>query len=325
MEVFDFDDVMLVPRMCTLESRSQADVSAKLGKRTFRLPLMAANMPAVLDENIAIELAKRDYFYVMHRFNIDIVAFARKMRELDLFVSISIGVQESSYKVIDDLAACNLIPEYVTIDLAHGHTDAMRVVIEYIRKLFGEETFIIAGNVATPEAVRDLENWGADATKVGLGPGYVCSTSIRTGFGTRNWQLAAIRECARVARKVVIADGGCRSSGDIVKAIHMGADWIMSGYFYTGFVQTPGETQVKDGVKVKSYYGNASAVNKQNTHRVEGISVFVPCEGSLFDKMREIEEALQSAVSFSGGKHIADVRNCEHVIVRRYHNIPPSS
>ncbi|GFE53763.1 GMP reductase [Babesia ovis] len=324
MEVFDFEDVMLVPKMCSLESRSQADVSAKLGNRKFRLPLMAANMPAVLDENIAIELAKRDYFYVMHRFNIDIVAFARRMRELSLFVSISIGVQDVSYKVVDDLAAIGLVPEYVTIDVSHGHSEPVRRMIKYVKDRFGDQCFVIAGNVATPEAVRDLESWGADATKVGIGPGYVCSTSVRTGFGTRNWQLSAVRECARVARKVIIADGGCRVSGDIVKAIHMGADWVMSGYFYTGFVQTPGETQVKDGVQVKTYYGNASSVNKQNDHRVEGISILVPCGGSLFEKMLSIEQDLQSAVSFSGGKHILDVRKCDHVIVRRSTGVQPS-
>ncbi|GIX66069.1 GMP reductase [Babesia caballi] len=317
MEGFDFDDITLVPRKCALESRSMADVTAKLGGRTFRLPLMAANMPAVLDESIAIELAKRDYFYVMHRFKIDIVQFARRMRELELFVSISVGLLPESHKVIDDLRAENLVPEYVTIDVSHGHSDGVRDMIAHVRRAFGRETFIIAGNVATPQAVRDLESWGADATKVGVGPGFVCSTSTRTGFGTRKCQLFAIQECARAARKVVIADGGCRASGDIVKAIHMGADWVMSGYFYTGFVQTPGETQVKDGVKVKSYYGNASSVNKQTTHRVEGIEVFVPCDGSLFEKMLEIEQDLQSAVSFSGGTCINDVRNCEHVFVRR--------
>ncbi|CDR95763.1 GMP reductase, putative [Babesia bigemina] len=317
MEVFDFEDVMLVPRRGVLESRAMADVSAQLGKRRFRIPLMAANMPAIIDENIAIELAKRDYFYVMHRFNIDTVEFARRMRELELFVSVSIGVQPDSYKVVEELKAANLVPEYLTIDVAHGHVEAMRKMIAFVRSNFGSETFIIAGNVATAQGVRDLESWGADATKVGLGPGYVCSTSTRTGFGTRGWQLSAIQECARAARKVIIADGGCRMSGDIVKAIHMGADWVMSGYFYTGFVQTPGETQVKDGIKVKSYYGNASAVNKQSAHRVEGIEVFVPCGGSLYEKMVEIEQDLQSAVSFAGGVCINDVRNTEHVIIPR--------
>ncbi|EDO06917.1 IMP dehydrogenase / GMP reductase domain family protein [Babesia bovis T2Bo] len=318
MEIFDFDDVMLVPRMCTLETRAHADVSAKLGNRTFKIPLMASNMPSVLDENIVIELAQNNYFYVMHRIDVDLVEFSRKMRDLQLFVSISIGVQEQSYKVVDSLVANDLIPDYVTIDVAHGHSLAMQRMISYIKKAFGPKTFIIAGNVATAEGVVDLENWGADAIKVGLGPGYVCSTSIRTGFGTRNWQLAAVRECARVAKKaVIIADGGCRLSGDIVKALYMGADWVMSGYFYAGFIKSPSETEIVDGVPMKVYYGNASARCKKSRSRVEGVSLMVPCEeGTLLEKLKGIEEDLQSAVSFAGGRCILDVRKCEYVIVR---------
>jgi GMP reductase len=103
------------------------------------------------------------------------------------------------------------VPEYITIDIAHGHADSVRDMIAYLKaKLPG--SFVIAGNVGTPEAVIDLENWGADATKVGMGPGKVCITRLKTGFGTGGWQLSALKWCARVATKPIIADGGIREA-----------------------------------------------------------------------------------------------------------------
>lgn len=316
MEGYNFDDIMLVPRKCILQSRADADTSCKLGNRTFKIPLMPSNMPAILDEKLAVEFAKRNYFYVMHRYNVDAIEFSRKMRSLGLFVSISIGVKQESLDLVDKLKAENLVPEYITVDIAHGHSEEMHRTLEHIRKVMGNDTFIIAGNVATPEGLQDLENWGADAVKVGIGPGYVCSTSIRTGFGTRKWQLAAIKNCAAAAKKTVIADGGCRQNSDIVKCIHGGADWVMSGYFYAGCTESPGKTIVKEDVVLKTYYGNASSENKQSNHRVEGISVHVPCRGSIFDKLEEIHQDLQSAISYAGGTKMNDVRNCDCVFVR---------
>lgn len=317
MDSYNFEDVMLLPDKCVLKSRKDADTSSQLGKHTFKIPLMPANMPSIIDENIAIELARDGYFYVMHRFHIDLVEFTRKMKEQHLIASISIGVKEESKEVINKLKAENLVPEYITIDVAHGHSESMREMIEHIRKVFGDETFIIAGNVATPEAVTDLEEWGADATKVGIGPGYVCSTSIRTGFGTRNWQLMAVKNCADVANKVVIADGGLRSSGDIVKCIHFGADWVMSGYFFAGCVQSPTETEDKDGVTLKTYYGNASSRNMRSNSRIEGFSTKVPLQGTVAERLQEIQEDLQSAISYAGGTKMHDVRDVEHIFVNR--------
>ena len=101
-----------------------------------------------------------------------------------------------------------------TIDIAHGHAESVRKAIEHIKARL-PKTFVIAGNVATPEAVIDLENWGADATKVGVGPGKVCITKLKTGFGTGGWQLSALKWCARVATKPIIADGGIRHHGSV--------------------------------------------------------------------------------------------------------------
>ena len=205
MEIFDYDNILLLPRKCRVESRSECDASVELGPRRFRLPVVPANMKTVVSEAICIWMAQNNYFYVMHRFDLDNVKFVQDMKALGLYASISLGVKPPDYATVDRLVALGLTPEYITIDIAHGHADSVKNMIGYLReKIPG--TFIIAGNVATPEAVIDLENWGADATKVGIGPGKVCITKLKTGFGTGGWQLSAVKWCARVATKPIIAE-----------------------------------------------------------------------------------------------------------------------
>ncbi|MCW5636064.1 MAG: IMP dehydrogenase, partial [Rubrivivax sp.] len=167
MEIFDYDNILLLPRKCRVESRSECDPSVEFGGRRFALPAVPSNMRTVIDEPIAEFLARSGHFYVMHRFDLDNVAFARQMRDKGLFVSLSSGVKPQDYAVIDRLAAEGVGADYITIDIAHGHAESVRKTIEHI-KLRLPKTFVIAGNVATPEAVIDLENWGADATKVGV-------------------------------------------------------------------------------------------------------------------------------------------------------------
>src|SRR5437868_3252414 len=157
MEIFDYDNVLLLPRKCRVESRSECDTSTEFGARRFELPVVPANMKTVVDEPITEWLAANGYFYVMHRFDIDNVAYARKMRDKGLIVSVSSGVKPADYAVIDRLAADGVGADYITIDIAHGHADSVHKMIEYIKKKL-PSAFVIAGNVATPEAVIDLEN-----------------------------------------------------------------------------------------------------------------------------------------------------------------------
>ena len=177
MEIFDYDNVLLLPRKCLVESRAECDASVELGGRSFRLPVVPANMKTVVDETICFKLAREGFFYVMHRFDLDNVAFVRRAREADVFASISLGVKQPDYDTVDRLVAEGLVPEYITIDIAHGHADSVKNMIGYIKSKL-PQSFVIAGNVGTPEAVIDLENWGADATKVGIGPGKVCILSL---------------------------------------------------------------------------------------------------------------------------------------------------
>ena len=158
MEIFDYDNILLLPRKCRVDSRAACDTSVEFGGRRFTLPVVPANMKTVLDEAIAEHLARSEHFYVMHRFDLDGVAFAQRMREQGLYVSLSSGVKPADYAVIERLAAEGVGADYITIDIAHGHAESVRSMIEHIKKTL-PKTFVIAGNVATPEAVIDLENW----------------------------------------------------------------------------------------------------------------------------------------------------------------------
>ena len=183
MDIFDYDNIQLLPRQCRVNSRSECDPSIQFGPRRFKLPAVPANMKTVIDEPIARHLAANDYFYVMHRFDLDAIAFARDMRERGLYVSISLGVQAADFGLVERLAAEGLGADYITIDIAHGHS-GRRAAPDRPHQEAPAQAFVIAGNVGTPEAVLDLERWGADATKVGIGPGKVCITRMKTGFGT---------------------------------------------------------------------------------------------------------------------------------------------
>ena len=312
MDIFDYDNVLLLPRKCRVERRSECDTSVEFGRRRFHLPVVPSNMKTVIDETIAQTLAREGYFYVMHRFDLDNVAFARRMRELGLYVSISSGVKPHDHAVIDQLAAEGLGADYITIDIAHGHAESVRATIAHIRERL-PDAFVIAGNVATPEAVIDLENWGADATKVGVGPGKVCITKLKTGFGTGGWQLSALKWCARVATKPIIADGGIRSHGDIAKSVRFGASMVMIGSLFAGHEESPGKTVEVDGEMFKEYYGSASDFNKGEYKHVEGKRILEPIKGKLANTLIEMEQDVQSSISYSGGTKLMDIRKVNYV------------
>ena len=316
MEAFDYDDIQLVPNKCIIKSRSEADTGIKFGSRTFKIPVVPANMESVIDEDLAIWLAENGYYYVMHRFYPEKRAdFIKMMHDKGLFASISVGIKDSEYDFIDYLAKENIIPEYTAIDVAHGHSDYVIKMIKYIKEKL-PDTFLTAGNIATPEAVRELENAGADATKVGVGPGRACITKLKTGFGTGGWQLAALRMCSKAARKPLIADGGIRHNGDIAKSVRFGASMVMIGSLFAGHEESPGNLITIDGKRYKQYWGSASEVQKGAYRNVEGKQMLVPYRGSIKDTLREMQEDLQSSISYAGGKDLSAIRVVDYVIVK---------
>ena len=316
---FDFEDVNLIAGKGIVSSRNECDTSVELNGFKFKIPVVPANMSAVIDENLSLWLAKNNYFYIMHRFDIDQIAFIKMMRENSLFVSISIGVKQEHKNLLRELKSLDLIPDFITIDIAHGHSVMMEEMLKFIKATFKGakvKPFIIAGNIMSEEAVRDLEAWGADALKIGVGPGKVCITKLKTGFGTGGWQLNALKDLSKVAKKPLIADGGIRCHGDIAKAICFGAKMVMAGSILSGYDESPGKIVIKKRKKYKEYYGSASVFNKVVAKNIEGKKILVSYKGPISKTYQEMEEDLQSAISYSGGKNLDDLKKCQYVLVK---------
>ena len=316
MKTFDYDDIQLVPNKWVIKSRKEADTSIEFGPHRFKIPVVPANMESVINEDLAVWLAQNGYYYVMHRFEpATRAAFVKHMHDRGLFASISVGIKDDEYQFIDLLKSEQLVPEYITIDVAHGHSDYVIKMIQYIKKQL-PESFVTAGNLATPDAVRELENAGADATKIGVGPGKACITKLKTGFGTGGWQLSALRWCSKAARKPLIADGGIRHNGDIAKSIRFGASMVMIGSLLAGHLESPGHIITIDGKRYKQYWGSASEVQKGAYRNVEGKQMLVPFRGSIKDTLREMQEDLQSSISYAGGRDLESIRKVDYEIVK---------
>ena len=307
MKIFDYEDIQLIPNKCIVNSRSECDTTVQFGPKTFKLPVVPANMQTVMNESLAEWFAENDYFYIMHRFDeAGRIPFIKKMQNKGLFASISVGVKETEFEFIEKLKTEHLIP---------GHANSVINMIKHIKKHI-PQSFVIAGNVGTPEGVRELENAGADATKVGIGPGRVCITKIKTGFGTGGWQLAALNICSKAARKPIIADGGIRTHGDIAKSIRFGATMVMIGSLFAAHEESPGKTVELDGKRYKEYFGSASEFQKGEHKNVEGKKMFVEHKGSLKDTLVEMQQDLQSSISYAGGKDLKSLTTVDYVIVR---------
>ncbi len=316
MDVFDYEDIQLIPNKCIIKSRSEADTTIKFGPKTFKVPVVPANMETVINEDLAIWLAQNGYFYIMHRFQPEKrEGFIEMMHEKGLYASISVGIKDDEYTFIDELLEHDNKPEYITIDVAHGHSAFVIKMIHYIKEKL-PDSFLIAGNLGTPEAVREIENAGADATKIGIGPGKACITKLKTGFGTGGWQLAALRLCSKAARKPMIADGGIRYNGDIAKSVRFGASMVMIGSLLAGHEESPGNIISIDGKKYKQYWGSASERQKGAYRNVEGRQMLVPYRGEIADTLFEMEQDLQSSISYAGGKELKDIRTVDYVVVK---------
>ena len=313
MEKFDFDEINLIPKKGIVDSRSEIDTKTKLGNFEFKLPVIPANMECVIDDNIAEILASNGYFYIMHRFGLNAVDFIKKMKSKNLLSSISLGVNQDSYDTIDEIVTSNNTPDFVTIDIAHGHSIKMEKMLKYIKEKL-PNTFVIAGNVSTPTAVMELEIWGADAVKVGIGPGSACTTWPTTGFGSRNCQASTVMECARVAKKPIIADGGIRVPGDIAKSIVLGATMVMIGGMLSGFKDSPGNLVIVDGKNKKEFWGSASQFQSGKSNRIEGTKILIDYKDrSILDEMKYLEECLQSSISYGGGNKVDDLYNVKWI------------
>ena len=274
-------------------------------------------MECIINQDIAIMLAQRGFFYIMHRFNIDVVAFANAMKTNNLPISISIGVNDDAYQIMQTLQEQNLIPDYVTVDIAHGHSMKMQKMLKYLNSM-PTVPFIIAGNVSTAQGVKDLESWGANAIKVGIGPGAACTTYTATGFGSRGAQASIIKLCADSKTNIntmIIADGGIKEPGDIAKSIALGADLVMVGGMFSGLKDSPGNiVKGADGLLYKEFWGSASAFQSGKQNRIEGTKKLVQLKQNTFlEELQHINECLQSAISYAGGTTIYNLKGADFI------------
>ena len=312
MNKFDFENINLIPRFFELDSRSQCDTTVLFGGNKFKLPVVPANMESIIDESLAEKLAKNGYFYIYHRFGVDVIGFMTKMKSQNLITSISIGVNEDSYQLINELIQKNLIPDYITIDIAHGHSKKMKDMLKYLKQNI--KSFIIAGNISTTEAVIDLESWGADSIKVGIGPGSACTTWYATGFGSRNCQASTVLNCSKVASVPIIADGGIKHPSDISKSLVLGATMVMIGGMFSGLSDSPGNVVNVNGILKKEFWGSASNRQSGKANRIEGKSILVDYKDrSVLDELKYIEECLQSSISYAGGSDLESLKSVKWI------------
>jgi IMP dehydrogenase len=315
-----FDDVLLVPQFSEVCSRKEVVLQTKLSPKKnliLSLPVISANMDTVTDGPMAKTMAQAGGLGIIHRFmaaekQAEILA---SLKSSDLLVGAAFGVKEG------ELDRARLLVEagadLLLLDIAHGHCIRAIETIKVFRKEF-PDVFLLAGNVATPEGVSDLAKAGADAVKIGIGGGSVCTTRIKTGFGVP--LITSLLMCAPMAKKMevgLVADGGIRYPGDVVKALAAGAEAVMVGNMLAGSDQTPGEKIIERGVCRKEYRGMASyqanfsrsggCITEQEVI-VEGVSGFVPCRGDASLIIQDIKGGLSSGLSYAGAHNLKELR-----------------
>ena len=299
MAELNYKDVYLKPKKCIVTSRKECDTTGRLGARFFTAPIYPANMKSVVNEGTCEFFAQQGWFYTMHRFGTDTVKFASDMREKGLLISISTGIDLSE---LERLKKTELTPDYVTVDVANAWNTLIQPVIGKIKALF-PAAFVIVGNVASAEAVCELEQWGADAIKVGIAGGHVCITKEKTGFHLP--MVSAILDCVSAATVPIIADGGVSTHGDIAKALSCGASMIMAGSLFAGYDESAGDIIEVEGRRYKEYFGSASEHNKSHQRNIEGRKILVDYKGPMVRLLNELHEDLQSSISYAGGRDLS--------------------
>lgn len=324
-ECLTYDDINLIPAYSEIESRQQIDLTTQLTNNySIRVPLIASPMDTVCDSEMAIAMAQLGGVGCIHRFN----TITEQMTEvLHVVNNIDYNQWKGSVPV---MAAVGANGDYIEraktlvaaganvilIDVAHGHHKFVREAIDTLKTALPTHVDIIAGNVATAKAAIDLMDWGADAIRVGIGGGSLCTTRIKTGFGVPN--VTSLEQCANSVSVPIIACGGIRTSGDIAKALAVGANSVILGSLLAGTKESPGAIIEKSTGLYKRYRGAASletkTVHNQATRNVEGESTIVPFKGSVKFVIEGLLDGLRSALSYAGADSLSKF-NPEYVRV----------
>ena len=314
-----FDDVLVTPKFSDIISRSEIDLSSFLGSIKSEIPIISSPMDTVTEARMANRIASLGGIGIIHRYNSPeeqaSLVSSCEAESVGFAVGVGDDMIERAQKCVQ--AGANLI----CIDVAHGHHALVRHALLALRNTFGGTVHIMAGNVATRAGYEDLAAWGADSVRVGIGGGSICSTRIQTGHGVPT--LQSVIDCASSELSgtiPIIADGGIKNSGDIVKAIAAGADFVMLGSLLSGTDESPGEKIQRGENLYKEYRGMASERAQINWRgRVasrEGVAALVPYKGSIDDIVESLIAGIRSGLSYSGCRTISEFHSSASMILQ---------
>ena len=315
-EALTYNDVLLEPRYSDIRSRADVSIASALdgpyAYLPFRLPIISSPMDTISEEEMGVAMWQEGGLAVIHRYN----TIERQLEIIDHVIGLCQANAAAAIGTSGDyLERASALYEtgvrILCVDVAHGHHILMKEALNELRATFGASVHIMAGNIATLEGYNDLVDWGADSVRCNIGGGSICSTRIQTGHGVPG--LHTIIECARSDRNApIIADGGIRNSGDIVKALAAGADFVMLGSMLSGTDETPGDIVKTHEGKFKSYRGMASADAqiewRGTTASLEGIATTVPCKGPVDNILEELERGIRSGFSYSGARSLKELQ-----------------
>jgi GMP reductase len=331
-----FKDVMIRPKRSTLKSRAQVSLERTFtfmhtGRSWTGVPIMAANMDTVGTFDMARALAAEGLFTAVHK-HYSPEAWTQFLADADTslldHIAVSTGITDNDASKLDYIFSQNKGLAFICIDVANGYSEYFVEFVKQVRRTH-PECIIIAGNVVTGEMVEELLLAGADIVKVGIGPGSVCTTRIKTGVGYP--QLSAIIECADAAHGLgglIISDGGCATPGDVAKAFGAGADFVMLGGMFAGHDECGGDIIEHQGQRSLLFYGMSSdtAMERHSggvaEYRAsEGKTVYVPYRGAVEPTVRDILGGLRSACTYVGAGKLKELsKRTTFVRVQEQHN-----
>lgn len=317
-----FKDVMFRPKRSTLKSRSEVDLEREFTflhtkKKWKGTPIIAANMDTVGTFEMAVELAKDKIITAVHK-HYTVEEWSEFLENQDTnihqYIALSTGTGKADEEKIKKILDQHPQIEFLCIDVANGYSEHFVQFVKKARQDFPDK-IIIAGNVVTGEMVEELLLVGADIIKVGIGPGSVCTTRVKTGVGYP--QLSAIIECSDAAHGLkghIIADGGCKVPGDVAKAFGGGADFVMLGGMLAGHEESGGEMIEEDGKKFKLFYGMSSktAMDKHaggvaEYRASEGKTVKIKYKGNVSETVKDILGGVRSTCTYVGASTLKEL------------------
>ena len=315
-QAFTYDDIQLIPAYSDIESRQNIDLTTKLTTNySIRLPFVASPMDTVCDSEMAIAMAELGGIGCIHRFltiseqahEVSYTSKTVKNRDnYTPYVMAAIGANGDYLERAKELVSKGA--DIILIDVAHGYHKFVRDAIYNLKKNLPSTVDIVAGNIATGKAAEALQAWGANGLRVGIGGGSLCTTRVKTGFGVPN--VTSLADVSSVAKVPVIACGGIRNSGDIAKALAVGANSVILGSLIAGTKEAPGPMIERQNGLYKRYRGAASletkSIHGQATRNVEGESTIVPFKGKVKFVVDGLVDGLRSALSYAGASNLSE-------------------